>query len=37
LIQRGAQIVAEIGRERQPAHSRTSGGGALQHENDPIG
>ena len=37
LVQRGAQIAAEIGRGRQPGHGRTSGGGAIQHKNDPIG
>ena len=37
LIQRRTQIVAKIGRNRQPAHRRTSGGGALEHKNDPIG
>ncbi len=37
LVQRGAQIAAEIGRGRQPAHGRTSGGGAIQHKNDPNG
>ena len=30
LSERRAQIVAEIARERQPAHRRTSGGGALR-------
>ena len=37
LIQRRTQVVAKIGRDRQPAHGRTSGGGALGHKNDPIG
>ena len=37
LIERRAQIAAEIACDRQPAHDRTSGGGALQHGNDPIG
>jgi hypothetical protein len=35
LVERRAQIVAEIARDRQPAHSRTSGGGALQHRKRP--
>ena len=37
LIERRAQIAAEIVRDRQPAHDWTTGGGALQHGNDPIG
>ena len=37
LIERCAQIAAEIARDRQPAHHRTSGGGGLLHESDPIG
>ena len=37
LTQRGAEIAAEIGRDRQPAHCRTSGGGGLRHKEGPIG
>ena len=37
LIERCAQIAAEIMRDRQPAQRRTSGGGGLLHQSDPIG
>ena len=35
LRERRAQILAEIARDRQPVHHRTSGGGALQHGKRP--